>query len=108
MVSLVHQVEHGGGHGDYHPAFGRSFSDQVEIAADPPSWGAKPTRPHAAMPFLSSSRSGRPGVTDNYLEGGGRPSGQVTISRARACVREEVVERASPDSRDEAPRRSKR
>jgi phospholipase C len=25
------------GHGDYHPAFGRSFSDQVEIEADPPS-----------------------------------------------------------------------
>jgi phospholipase C len=25
------------GHGDYHPAFGRSFSAQVEIAADPPS-----------------------------------------------------------------------
>jgi phospholipase C len=27
----------GGGHGDYHPAFGRSFSAQVEIEADPPS-----------------------------------------------------------------------
>jgi phospholipase C len=26
-----------GGHGDYHPAFGRSFSKDVEIAADPPS-----------------------------------------------------------------------
>ena len=26
-----------GGHGDYHPAFGRSFSAKVEIAADPPS-----------------------------------------------------------------------
>jgi phospholipase C len=25
------------GHGDYHPAFGRSFSDQVDLAADPPS-----------------------------------------------------------------------
>src|SRR5215467_12917310 len=25
------------GHGDYHPAFGRSFSDQMNIAADPPS-----------------------------------------------------------------------
>jgi phospholipase C len=25
------------GHGDYHPAFGRSFSDQVDIEADPPS-----------------------------------------------------------------------
>jgi phospholipase C len=26
-----------GGHGDYHPAFGRSFSDQVDFAVDPPS-----------------------------------------------------------------------
>ena len=26
-----------GGHGDYHPAFGRSFSAKVDIAADPPS-----------------------------------------------------------------------
>jgi phospholipase C len=25
------------GHGDYHPAFGRSFSDQVNIVTDPPS-----------------------------------------------------------------------
>ena len=25
------------GHGDYHPAFGRSFSDQVDIAIDNPS-----------------------------------------------------------------------
>ena len=32
------------GHGDYHPAFGRSFSDQVDIAADTPS-SMLPVRP---------------------------------------------------------------
>ena len=26
-----------GGHGDYHPAFSRAFSDQVDFAMDPPS-----------------------------------------------------------------------
>jgi phospholipase C len=26
-----------GGHGDYHPAYGRAFSDQVDFAMDPPS-----------------------------------------------------------------------
>jgi phospholipase C len=26
-----------GGHGDYHPAFGRAFSDKVDFAMDPPS-----------------------------------------------------------------------
>ena len=35
---LAHRAEHElAGHGDYHPAFGRSFSAQVDIEVDPPS-----------------------------------------------------------------------
>ena len=35
---LADRAEHDiGGHGDYHPAFGRSFSDTVDLAMDSPS-----------------------------------------------------------------------
>ena len=56
-----------GGHGDYHPAFGRSFSAQVEIEVDPPSsmlrarpsWSACST-PTAPPPRRRARTSGTP------------------------------------------------